>query len=365
MLSEEQLSELVSFLRPESRLDVKAGATECVLGLSGNRDGCLFLGSKPELLRAVWALTSDPSIAIVKDVYFTFINLSAEETLHQVLLSEVDVLPLLCKNLLDPTFPFSDQICTVLSNLSRSDRTCPAVYKVLQDKVGLSKLVEIFCCENFNPKATLHFIGPLLSNLSQIQEARQEILDPSRCVVQRLLPFTQFEEVVRRGGVIGTLRNCCFDHKHHDWLLSDEVDILPFLLLPLAGPEELSEEENEGLPVDLQYLPEDKQREEDPDLRKMLLETLLLLCATSRGRHVLKSRNVYPLMREYHRWETSAAVSSAAEKLIQVLIGDEPERGMENLMEVTVPDDVEQRLKEADAKEQEELDREQNRTEQV
>lgn len=29
--------------------------------------------------------------------------------------------------------------------------------------------------------------------------------------------------------------------------------------------------------MDLQYLPEDKKREEDPDIRKMLLETLLLV----------------------------------------------------------------------------------------
>lgn len=34
--------------------------------------------------------------------------------------------------------------------------------------------------------------------------------------------------------------------EYHEWLLSDAVDILPFLLLPLAGPDELSEEENEG-----------------------------------------------------------------------------------------------------------------------
>lgn len=41
--------------------------------------------------------------------------------------------------------------------------------------------------------------------------------------------------------------NCHFVHiAHHEWLLSDAVDILPYLLLPLAGPEELSEEENEG-----------------------------------------------------------------------------------------------------------------------
>ena len=48
------------------------------------RDGCRFLRSKPDLLVALFALTSDPSIAIVKDCYFIFINLSADETLHQV-----------------------------------------------------------------------------------------------------------------------------------------------------------------------------------------------------------------------------------------------------------------------------------------
>ena len=29
--------------------------------------------------------------------------------------------------------------------------------------------------------------------------------------------------------------------------------------------------------MDLQYLPEDKKREDDPDIRKMLLEALLLV----------------------------------------------------------------------------------------
>jgi len=56
--------------------------------------------------------------------------------------------------------------------------------------------------------------------------------------------------------------------------LSDAVDLLPKLLLPLAGPEEFDEEDNDKLPIDLQYLGEDKTREQDPDIRKMLLEAL-------------------------------------------------------------------------------------------
>ncbi|KAF3690254.1 Protein HGH1 -like protein [Channa argus] len=359
MLSDTEAAELLSFLTPGTRPDVKSQATEYILGLSGHRDGCRFLRSKPDLLIALFVLTSDSSVAIVKDCYHILINLSADETLHQVLVTDVKVLPALLKKLTDPDYLFSDQICTILSNLSRHEKTCKTVFRVLQEEVGLAKLVEIFCTEGYNKKAKLHYLGPLLSNLTQVQEARNYILDKERCVVQRLLPFTQYQaSAVRRGGVIGTLRNCCFDYVHHEWLLSDAVDILPFLLLPLAGPEELSEEENEGLPVDLQYLPEDKKREEDPDIRKMLLETLLLLTATKAGRQTLKEKNAYPILREFHRWEKDVHVTAACEKLVQVLIGDEPEEGMENLMEVEIPEDVKEKLKDADAKEQEELEKE-------
>lgn len=40
-----------------------------------------------------------------------------------------------------------------------------------------------------------------------------------------------------------------------------------------------------GLPVDLQYLPQDKQREEEPDIRKMLLEAIMLVgpCGANHG----------------------------------------------------------------------------------
>lgn len=55
--------------------------------------------------------------------------------------------------------------------------------------------------------------------------------------------------------------------EYHNWLLSEEVDILPCLLLPLAGNTEYDEEDNDKLPLELQYLPEDKKREDDPDIR--------------------------------------------------------------------------------------------------
>ncbi|XP_030230158.1 protein HGH1 homolog [Gadus morhua] len=350
------VDELLSFLTPETRPDVKGHATDYLLGLSGNREGLLHLLTNPDLLVAVSSLTSDPSNAIAKECYLILINASADEKLHQVLVNRANVLPGLLKNLQDPQFMFTDQICTILSNLTRHRPTCNPVSKAMvQQEVSVAQLVDMFCTEGFNKMASLHYLGPLLSNLSQLPDHRGVMLDPHRSVIKRLLPFLSYEaSATRRGGVIATIRNCCLDHACHDWMLGDDVDVLPFLLLPLAGPEELSEEENEGLPVDLQYLPDDKAREQDPDIRKLLLETLLLLTATKPGRQTLKKNNVYPIIRELHRWEKDASVSAACENLVQVLIGDEPEEGMENLLEVEVPEEVEEKLKQADQKEQEE-----------
>jgi hypothetical protein len=61
--------------------------------------------------------------------------------------------------------------------------------------------------------------------------------------------------LVRRGGVIGAVRNCCFDTAYHEMLLTD-MDLLTRLLLPLAGPtpDSFDETEMETLPIDLQVL---------------------------------------------------------------------------------------------------------------
>ncbi|XP_044309265.1 protein HGH1 homolog [Varanus komodoensis] len=104
----------------------------------------------------------------------------------------------------------------------------------------------------------------------------------------------------------------------------------------------------ERLPLDLQYLPPEKQREPDPDIRKMLLEAVLLLTATKKGRQLLRAKGTYLVLRELHGWEADAGARAACEKVIHVLISDEPEAGMENLLEVEVPAEVEERLRRLD-----------------
>ncbi|XP_008832759.1 protein HGH1 homolog [Nannospalax galili] len=358
-VAEAEAAELLPFLRPGTRTDLQAAAAQHVLALTGAGPGRWLLARQAALVRAVAELAATPAPAPSRDAGRALVNLAAEPGLHELLLAADPELPgRLLDCALDPLWPWAEEAAAALANLSREPVACAAVMgKLAAAEPGqpdLERLVHALCTPSYNAGARLHYLGPLLSNLSQRAEVRAFLLDPDRCVVQRLLPLTQYtDSSVRRGGVVGTLRNCCFEHRHHKWLLGPQVDILPFLLLPLAGPEEFSEEEMDQLPVDLQYLSPDKQRESDADIRKMLIEAIMLLTATAPGRKQVRDQGSYLILRELHSWEPEPDVQVACEKLIQVLIGDEPEHGLENLLEVQVPEDVEQQLQRLDQRERE------------
>ncbi|XP_006830943.1 PREDICTED: protein FAM203B-like [Chrysochloris asiatica] len=361
---EAEAAELLPFLASGARADLQATAAQHMLALTGSRPGRALLAGQAALLRALAELAAAPAPAPACDAARALVNLAADPHLHEPLLAADPGLPArLLGRALDPQWPWADEAAAALANLSREPAPCAAVMDVLEavepGEPVLERLVHALCTPGYNASAPLHYLGPLLSNLSQRPAARTFLLDPDRCVVQRLLPLTQYpDSSVRRGGVVGALRNCCFEHRHHEWLLGVEVDILPFLLLPLAGPEDFSEEEMARLPVDLQYLPPDKQREPSADIRKMLIETIMLLTATAPGRQQVRDQGAYLVLRELHSWEPEPTVRVTCEKLIQVLIGDEPECGMENLLEVQVPEDVEQQLEQWDRQEQEQCEQE-------
>ncbi|NXS90698.1 HGH1 protein, partial [Jacana jacana] len=69
-------------------------------------------------------------------------------------------------------------------------------------------------------------------------------------------------------------------------------------------------------------------------------------------------KGTYPVLRELHRWEREPPVLAACENLIQVLIGEEPGPGLENLLEVTVPEELERELLRRDREEEERWQRE-------
>lgn len=130
-------------------------------------------------------------------------------------------------------------------------------------------------------------------------------------------------------------------------MLSEDLDLLSRLLLPLAGPEQFDDEDNEKLPIDLQYLPDDKERESDTKLRLALLQALtqvnflfvtyvftnlnvfiinimyyifIKLSAKRNCREIIRDQGTYLILRELHKWEPNMELKLACENLVDILI---------------------------------------------
>jgi len=82
-----------------------------------------------------------------------------------------------------------------------------------------------------------------------------------------------------------------------------------------------------------------QERERDADIRKMLLESLLQLCATRRIRKMLRQRKAYPILRELHKWEPEEDVRESCEQVVDVLLQEEGELA-DNLGVLDVPESV-------------------------
>ncbi|KAJ3041325.1 hypothetical protein HK097_002289 [Rhizophlyctis rosea] len=138
----------------------------------------------------------------------------------------------------------------------------------------------------------------------------------------------EHEDKIRRGGCISAVKNGAFDVDGHEGLLFDEeLNLLPYLLLPLSGPEEYTDEEMDGMPDELQLLEDDKKREPDPKLRVKLIETLLLFATTRKGRDYLRAKKVYPVIQKLHLQEQSDEVKEVIERLVNMIMRDEAPEG--------------------------------------
>jgi hypothetical protein len=262
------------------------------------------------------------------------------------------VLQIIAKYVLDANSQLSDPMLSVLCNITRSELLIEQVINTLLeiDNTIFDRLVGVFAKVDFNQKNQhLNYLAAAFSNFSQSSTFRNLVASSQTRLLQRLLPFINHESsVIRRGGITGLLKNICFDSSLHEWLFSTDVDLLPFILLPLAGPEELDDETNEMLPLELQYLEPDKKREQDPDIRIILLESLAQLCATRNGRMYLRKKGTYEILRELHRFEVSAEgdinALKACENVVDILIRTEDEIGHDNLKQVDIPDDVMEKI---------------------
>ena len=205
--------ELEEFLSPSTRLDLKSTALDYVLGLTGSTDGVKLLRKDTRILKQLLEILTDTTQPLLsRDAHLAVLNASADAQIARHLV-ELDVVPRLLELAVDPEWSDADKLCMTLSNLTRGEAGSLAATHALTREGGtvtLSKLVDIFGRVGYSTHSNYDYLATVFSNISQIPLARQLFLDKEKCLLPRLLPHTQSESLTRRGGIVGLLKNLCF-----------------------------------------------------------------------------------------------------------------------------------------------------------
>ncbi|KAI8873988.1 DUF383-domain-containing protein [Ramicandelaber brevisporus] len=245
--------------------------------------------------------------------------------------------------LADPLYPNAETITMLLSNMTKHAPIATALLtlkvkpmskpEISPSERAIDQLIALFVKgigRTFNKTTDYHFLSHVFGNMTVAPAGRKYFvseteMDDGRAPISALVVFTDHESEIRRTGVISAIKNCAFQRSAHRLLLDvDRVNILPYVMLPLmAGSDEFDDEDTDGMPDECQLLPEDKQRERDPSLRELLLETILLLTSTRWGREYMRKYKVYPVIREMHKIEPKEDVKEVAERIVNMLERDE------------------------------------------
>lgn len=350
----DKLEELTNFMQIHDRNDLRLLSVNYLTGLCSCEEYINAMLSKEKLIQGIINLTFDKVTEIAKEALLILVNITATTNgVTKLLKYKTDdgknIVKLLIGYVLDPQKRDADAACMILSNITRVETEAEKLIEIFQPH--LNDLLYAFVNLEYNKKGSnLNFIGPLMSNLSCFHSVRKWLTEENPHIpLLKLLPFCNFmPSNVRRGGAVGTVRNLSFDPEFHDFLMSNDVDLLSYLLLPLMGNEEYQDEEMDSLPLTLQFLPKEKFRDDDPDIRRMLLETLNKLCVKIKGREYLRDNGVYYVLREYHKWEKDPKIRLCCENVVDILIQKEEEVGTEDFSTVEVPEDMVEKFEKMD-----------------
>ncbi|KAL4868933.1 hypothetical protein BDV12DRAFT_168624 [Aspergillus spectabilis] len=334
-----ELDELVEFLH-HGNTQIRQIACETLVGYST---------SKPEIFKRHQLLPIRDLKLLVRDytpiasnAVTILVNLSGDQEVLDNLATDDAFLETLLLKVTNNKERNADGISMLFANLCKSEKIKRiftlkrrSAEPVSSSLYAVDQLMDCFVkgAEGaLNKHANYDYLSYLFADLSKLEEGRTYFTsrqDYDGVVpVTKLTVFTEHTSTVRRRGVASTIKNVAFEIPFHPTLFSeDEANLLPYILLPIMGPEEYTEEDTAKMLPDLQLLPPDKQRDSDNGIIVTHLETLLLLTTTREGRDKLREINVYSVIRECHLHVNDDDVQEACDRLVQVLMRDEEDEG--------------------------------------
>jgi hypothetical protein len=334
-----ELEELVEFLH-HGNTQIRQVACENLVGFSSSQPS-LFKRQQLLPIRDLKLLTRDYS-PIAKNALTILINLSCDSEVLKCVAEDDAFLDTIFMKLTNSKEPNANEFAMLLANIAKSDSfkrvlnlERKPVPSISSSKKAINQLMDCFvkgAAGSLNLKADFDYLSYVFADMSKTQEGRTYFTTRQNydgvLPITKLVVFTEHDSDIRRRGVASTIKNVAFEIAAHPTLFSiEEVNILPYLLLPIMGPEEFSDEETAAMLPDLQFLPPDKKRDHDYNIITTHLETLLLLATTREGRDRMREVQVYPVIRGCHLNVENEQVREVCDRIVQVLMryeeGDE------------------------------------------
>lgn len=337
-----ELEELVSFLHSPQPAVVLI-ALDNLVGYSQGVHQSVFSYDNYEAIKDLKKLSQDKGKTTVSQSVTILANLCDDVTMRELIVKDKEYLKYLVTAIISPTNLNADLMCILLTNLAKNDainalfdfeieHKTEELKKVFKSNKALDCLMDCFvkgADRTLNKYANYDYLSYFFADISRFQKGRDYFITEQEydhvMPITKLLVFTEYyDSKIRREGVASTIKNSLFDVKSHPELINNEkINLLPYILLPIAGPEDIDEDDMFNLPDELQLLPSDKKRDPVDSIICSHLESLLLLCSSRDIRELLREKSVYPLIRELHKATESEEVGELSERLVQLLMRDE------------------------------------------
>ncbi|GJU75833.1 protein HGH1 [Tanacetum coccineum] len=328
-----EMEELIEFLSSPSP-QIKKVAIDIVRGLTGSDDGLQSLATYSKTALPALSRLLGEKKEVSEPAAETLVNLSPNYDLAAQMI-EMGVIKVTMDMLYRQGCDITGLLVMLLVNLTQLDAGVESLLQVGDEKMQglyLMKLVRSFCTSSNEKKADDPFghVGLILVNVSQNKVGRSLLLDPKRGLLKQIIRQFDSTSLLRKKGVSGTIRNCCFeaDNQLQNMLLISEF-LWPALLLPVAGNKVYSEQDTLKMPLELgSALSIEREAVTDPEIRLQVLEAIYLITLQGAGRRAFWSVNGPRILQIGYEEEKDPKVMGAYEQIGSLLVeGNDPEEG--------------------------------------
>ncbi|XP_059448444.1 uncharacterized protein LOC132179701 isoform X1 [Corylus avellana] len=319
-----ELEELLGFLSSPSPQITKA-AVDIVRGLTGSEDGLQSLAKYSKIaLPSLSRLLTGPK-EVSEPAAEALVNLSQNSDVAAKMV-EMGTIKMIMEILYKPDSSITRLLIMLLVNLTQLDDGIASLLQTEDEKMhGLHvmKLVRSFCrSSSESSDDPFEHVGSILVNISKQEAGRKLLLDPKRGLLKQIIRQFDSSSPLRKKGVSGTIRNCCFEAESElqNLLLISEF-LWPALLLPVAGNKIYNEQDISKMPLELgSALAIEREPVTDPEIRVQTLEAVYLITLQEAGRSAFWSVNGPRILQVGYEEEEDPKVMEAYERVGSLLV---------------------------------------------